>query len=400
MTEPLYYNEPDQTEFSAEILTVIKENKLWKAVLDRTCFYPEGGGQPADRGWLNGIAVKTVQKENETIYHYVENELSTGPVKGKIDTHWRRDFQQQHTGQHIISGALWQVGKYKTVSVHMGLDYTTIEIEVQDIPQDILEAVEDLANRIIEDDVDVSPVLTTSEDLHEYPLRKAINRQGQIRLVRIGDFDCVGCGGLHLNRSGEVRLVKALAVEKIRGNTRLAFKIGDRALADNKLKDKIIADLKPLLSTQEESYVKKTIELMDEMSELRKKAANLETRIADMTASHLTARANPSTESGITVITSQYHEEDERFIKKLIKILLQQDNILLCLVNCKPERLNWSIGCSENLDFSLDTIKTELFPIIDARGGGRFPLWQGAGTKTEKAAIFLDTFTSICLETY
>lgn len=399
MTDQLYYLEPERTVFDAVILEVIKDKKKWKAVLDRTCFYPEGGGQPADRGWLNEAAVTTVQKEKGVIYHYLDNALSPGPVKGKIDSQWRRDFQQQHTGQHIISGALWKVGGYKTVSVHMGLDYTTIELETPDIPGHHLEAAEDMANRVIEDNVRVSPVITTEKELDKFPLRKTLSRDGAIRLVQIGDFDCVGCGGLHLKRSGEVRLVKATGIEKIRGNTRLTWKIGDRALADYRLREKVMTDLKPLLATNEDKYVKKTKELLEEMSELMKKSSALETRLAEITASQLTAKAGPLTASGNKVITAQFQEEEELFIKKLIKFLLNREKMIICLVNRWPERLRWSIGCSENLEFSFDTLKADLLPIIDAKGGGRFPLWQGAGTQMDKIATFLDTFDSICRKT-
>jgi alanyl-tRNA synthetase len=396
MTDQLYYNAPGQTEFDADILEVIKDKKAWKAVLDRTCFYPEGGGQPADRGWLDDIPVLDVQKEKGIIYHYLKEDPGGGAVRGKIDTKWRRDFMQQHTGQHIISGALWKVGNYKTVSVHMGLDYTTIEIEAPGISEEEIVQVEDMSNDVIAEDLPVHAVITSEGELGDFPLRKPTGRKGKIRLVKIGDFDCVGCGGLHLPRTREVRLVKAVSIEKIRGNTRIAWKIGDRALADYRQKETVMAGLKPLLATREDLYVQKTKELLDELSETKKKAGFMETRLADVTAESLYREAPAPGDSGVRIITVSLKEEEELFIKKIIKNLLKREQVALCLVNEYPDRLRWSIGCSENMDFSFDAVKDDLLPIIGGKGGGRFPLWQGAGGKPENIPSFLEAFESVC----
>lgn len=431
MTEKCYYQDIHTLEFEAQVIDVEKNKKGWRVRLDKTYFYPEGGGQPADKGWLNDIPVIDVRKEEGDIYHYLTENPGTGTVKGKIDPGRREDFMQQHTGQHIISGALWKVGKNKTLSVHMGIDYTTIEIDAPTIPEADLIKVEDLANEVINSDLPLRFIETSHRDLDKFPLRKPTGLTGKIRLVRIGDFDCVACGGLHFESTRKVGLVKATGMEKIRGNARITWKIGTRAYEDYRKKDKIISELKPVLSTKEEMFVEKVTELQDEIIEAKRKNNRLENRLAEITAHSLYESHREEDGSPYRVITAVRHEEDGDFlkkrsatavhkgtgnpapnridekvysfstlpgsIKKVMKELLKRDNAVICLVDVLADKLQWSIGCSENIDLPFQEIKNDLLPLIDGKGGGRPPLWQGTGRKTGQVDEFLAGFKSLVL---
>ena len=392
MTEKLYYKDINRNEFEAEIVEVIKEEKGWKVILDKTCFFPEGGGQPADKGCINHIPVTDVQKQDDVIYHYLSENPGNGVVTGKIDLSWRRDFMQQHTGQHIISGALWKVGKYKTVSVHMGIDYTTIEIDAPEIPEKDLIETEKLANRVVTNDMPLDFIRTHHRELDQFPLRKPCNREGEIRLVKIGDFDCVACGGLHFGSTRQVKLIKAIGIEKIRGNARITWKIGDRAYEDYGKKDKIISELRSVLSTKEDMFVQKTRELNEEVIDQKRKYNRLENRLAETIAQNLYNEPQTQTDA-CRVIIESWEEEDDNLIKKVIKDLLKREKVLVCFVNRFPNRLQWSIGCSEDIHFPFNEIKDELLSIIEGKGGGRSPLWQGTGLRTEKAGEFLSKFS-------
>ena len=151
MTEKLYYTDPYQFKFKANVLDRLNDGKRLGLILDKTCFYPEGGGQPADNGWLNNVFVYDVQSKGETIVHYIEHDIKDSFIKGKLDSQRRLDYMQQHTGQHIISQALMKVGQYKTVSVHLGELYSAIEVDVPNIPESDLLKVEELANKIVND---------------------------------------------------------------------------------------------------------------------------------------------------------------------------------------------------------------------------------------------------------
>ena len=400
MTEMLYYQDTGKSEFEARILEVVKEKKAWRVVLDKTYFYPEGGGQPADKGWINDIPVANVQKQGDVIYHYLPKNPGQGKIKGKINLDWRKDFMQQHTGQHIISGALWQVGKYKTVSVHMGIDYTTIEIDAPEIPEQHLVQVEKLANQVIRDNLPLSFIHTHHQDLEQFPLRKPTDREGKIRLVKIGDFDCVACGGVHLDSTRQVGLIKAIGIEKIRDHARIAWKIGDRAYEDYWKKDKIISQLKSILATNQDMFARKVKDLLEELSNFKRQYSWLENRLAGTIAQQLVDDPQNRAESGMRIITASWKEENDNLIKKILKDLLKREKVLVCLVNGIAGKLQWSIGSSEDIVFPFDEVKYELLSIIDGKGGGRHPLWQGVGLKPQGAADFLAKFKMIALQSY
>jgi alanyl-tRNA synthetase len=400
MTEMLYYQDTSKSEFEARVLEVVKEKKAWRVVLDKTCFYPEGGGQPADKGWINDIPVSDVQKQGDVVYHYLSENPGQGTIKGKIDMGWRKDFMQQHTGQHIISGALWQIGKYKTVSVHMGIDYTTIEIDAPEIPEQHLIRVEKLANQVIRDNLPLSFIYTRHQELEQFPLRKPTNREGKIRLVKIGDFDCVACGGVHVDSTRLVGLIKAIGTEKIRDHARIAWKIGDRAYDDYWKKDKIIYELKPVLAANQDMFVRKVKELQEELSDFKRQYSWLENRLAGTIAQQLVDDPQNRVGSGFRIITASWKEENSNLIKKILKDLLKREKVLVCLINSIAGKLQWSIGSSEDIVFPFDKIKAELLSIIDGKGGGRHPLWQGVGLKPQGAKDFIAKFKMIALQSY
>jgi alanyl-tRNA synthetase len=400
MTEKLYYQDADMSEFEGVVVEAVKEEKRWRVVLDRTYFYPEGGGQPADKGWLNDIPVLDVRKEGDLVYHYLPENPGEGKVRGKIDGNWRGDFMQQHTGQHIISGALWKVGGYKTVSVHMGLDYTSIEIDAPGIPAEDLARVEKLANQVIRDDLPLDFIYSSHRELDQFPLRKPSSLKGEVRLVKIGDFDCVACGGLHLDRTRKVGLVKAIGIETLRNHARIAWKIGERAFEDYWRKDKIISELRGVLATREDMFVRKAGEIQEELMSFKRKCGWFENRLADMMADRLYEEETQAGrgEAGCRVITGSWHGEDENLMKKIIKSLLKKEKILFCLVNVlddTDDRLQWSIGCSQDMAFPFDGVKTELLSIIEGKGGGRPPLWQGIGAKPGRVRDFFAAFRAL-----
>ncbi len=399
MTEKLYYKEINKSEFEAEVVEVIntKEKKGWKVALNKTCFFPGGGGQPADKGWINDIPVTDVQKEGDVIYHYLHENPGNGLVRGKIDLKWRNDFMQQHTGQHIISGALWKVGGYKTVSVHMGIDYTTIEIDAPEISEEDLIDTEKLANQVINSDMPLSFIRTNHQEIDKFHLRKPCSRKGKIRLVKIGDFDCVACGGLHFESTRMVGLVKATGIEKIRGNVRITWKIGERALEDYRKKDKIISALRFVLSTNEDMFVQKTRELQEEILTYKRKCNRIKNRLAETIAQNLSKDQQDQVGTTCRVITQSWKDENDHLMMKIMKNLIKREKVLVCLVNVLTDKLQWIIGCSDDMSFPFNDIKHELLPVIDGKGGGRPPIWQGTGVKPGRADDFLSKFKALSI---
>ncbi len=224
-----YYTDPYQTELKTDLVSQRNDERgIWYTFAD-TIFYPEGGGQEADRGQINNIPVLDVQSENDIVWHLLKSSLST-PVIMELDWNSRYGNMQQHTGQHILSACFKDLHDLNTVSVHLGREITLIELETEKITDEILEDTEMAANDIIRQNLAIKPFWVKQEELHEFNLRRSIKTTNKnIRLVSIGELDYVGCGGTHVRTTSEVGLIKIVGTEKIRKHVRIKIKIGDSA---------------------------------------------------------------------------------------------------------------------------------------------------------------------------
>jgi alanyl-tRNA synthetase len=395
-TEKLYYKDPRQCEFEARILSAEKEKKRWKVVLDRTCFYPEGGGQPADRGTLNGVPVIDVQKSGEEIIHYTgENPGadSGGAVRGIIDWDYRFEYMQQHTGQHIISACLFAAGPYHTTAVHQGEEFTTVECDADEIAGETLERIEDEANRIVCANLPVETVFTDDKGLNEFSLRREAKVSGEIRIVHIADADTVACGGIHTEHTGEVGLIKYTASEQIRGNTRLYWKIGRRAYHDYREKTRICSALIDQFSARQHEIIDRSRHMEENLLQARNDIRSLKEELCALEAERL--RAGTAAEKK-PVITRLYTEKDKDFLRSLCDALRSQEpEAALCLCNEAGGRLQWCIGMPENSSFDFNRVRHELLEAIDGKGGGKAPVWQGIGNNTKGSADFFSRFKKL-----
>ena len=230
MTEKLFYEDPFLKEFSAAVLNCREEKGLWIATLDRTAFYPEGGGQPADHGTLGNVRVFVTKEKNGEILHFCEGPLKAGEtVQGVIDWARRFDFMQQHSGEHIVSGIL--CGKFgcDNVGFHIGHELVTIDFNAELSTEDVL-FVENLANQYIWEDRAIQIQWPSPAQLEamEYRSKKALS--GAVRSVSWPGADCCACCGTHVRSSGQVGMVKLISCQKFRDGVRIEMAAGGRAL--------------------------------------------------------------------------------------------------------------------------------------------------------------------------
>ena len=229
-TEKLYYADPFLKEFTATVLDCQAEKNGYTVTLDRTAFYPEGGGQPADHGTLDGAAVTDVHEKNGVIFHNVDRAVEIGKtVTGTIDWERRFDHMQQHSGEHICSGLI--CGRYgcDNVGFHMGTDIVTIDFNA-DIPWEELLEIEGQANRYIQEDHPIDIQFHRGAELDAIDYRSKKPLEGDVRIVAFPGADCCACCGTHVLRSGQVGLVKFLSVQKFREGVRIELLCGQRAL--------------------------------------------------------------------------------------------------------------------------------------------------------------------------
>jgi alanyl-tRNA synthetase len=225
-TTRLYYHDSYLREFSAHIVDRSEEGR--KIYLDRTAFYPDSGGQPHDVGEIGGVAVLEVVDEDKRIAH-----LTAAPVEGvevacNIDWTRRFDHMQQHTGQHLLSAVLVDLYGAQTVGFHLGLDRSTIDVAIPALEPGQVSAAELRVNERIAENRPVTVTYEAASGASD--LRRQTSREGTLRIVSIEGVDRSACGGTHVRATGEIGLVQIRRLDKVRGNVRVEFVCGMRAV--------------------------------------------------------------------------------------------------------------------------------------------------------------------------
>jgi alanyl-tRNA synthetase len=230
----LDYDDAYTTRFTAEVANRQQFADRPAVELERTYFYPESGGQEADRGRIGATPVVDVQlDEAGRVWHVLAEDVAGAPpLEAEID--WTRRFEhmQQHTGQHMLSAAFERELGAETLSSHLGEERSSIEVRLTDVDWRAVERLERILNGIVWEDREVVRHWVDEEGVKRFPLRKPPKVTGRIRIVEIPDWDVSACGGTHTRRTGEVGIVKILKWERVRGNLRFEFLCGGRALRD------------------------------------------------------------------------------------------------------------------------------------------------------------------------
>jgi alanyl-tRNA synthetase len=388
VTEKLFYKDSYKQEFDAVVTGVEPvDGGGFRILLDRTCFYPEGGGQPSDKGTINDIPVLDVRKEGDEVVHLIGDTPAFtvgGMVHGVIDWDHRYDFMQQHSGQHLISGAFFTADGINTVSVHLGEEISTVELDIETAAEDTLEHVERSVNRSICRNSPIQTEWISDEELDADTLRRAPKVSGMIRIVSAEGTDRVACGGVHVGRTGEIGLVKLVGTEVIRGNLRSIWKIGERAYDDYRLKSLITTHLVDRFSAPLGDLEAAVAGMLEKQSTIEKALREAEGRRAEDFARAMAA-------DGENVITRVFENEESKFLKTVATALVSAEASPFCLVSKMEGRLFWSAGAPGGLS-DLKPALDELLPLIDGKGGGKIPLWQGVGGRVDGAEEFLAAF--------
>jgi alanyl-tRNA synthetase len=387
MTEKLYYRDPYLFEFEARVLRSTPEEKGFSVVLDRTAFYPGGGGQPEDRGTLDGISVTGMSVEGDDITHHVSSSLSPGPVKGKVDAGRRLDFMAQHTGQHILSRAFLEVGNCETVSVHFGEETTALEIDSAEISEAALAAGEDLANRIVKENRPVILHEVTPEEARKFPLRKAPPGGERIRVVEVDSFDWSACGGVHVASTGEVFLVMILGTEKIRGRLRVRSVMGKRALDDYRRKTALAQGLSRLLTCSEAEVRDRVEELAAREREQGRELRRL--RVERAVASAEEALADARRIGRRFYVSRVFEGYGPEALKAFSDRIIAETGRMAAAADRTAGGFQWTVAHSFGEGFDLPGFLAPILAAFDVRGGGRGTRMQGSGKEAVRAEEFL-----------
>lgn len=375
----LYYENQYIKDFRAVVLDVKKIDEKFHIVLDNTAFFPGGGGQFCDLGFIENKKVIDVYEEHGTIYHVLDCSLNKGQeVSCLIDWDRRLEGMQQHLGQHVLSGCFFKLFNANTVGFHMGSDISTVDINGHLEEGQIREA-EKKANEIIKNNIPVEFLLPTKEELKKLKLRRALPKTNEaIRVVKIGDLDINACCGVHPQCTLELRAIKIRRWEKHKGATRIEYIAGTRAIEDYMIKDNILTEICRYLNCGEDSAVNAIKNLSSKVGELMEENKKIRGALSQYEIKALLDQGEKIKD--LTIIKTIYENGDPKHISKLATRLAEEEKAIVLFATKDAKKANLIFTCSKGLkNVNMNDILKDSITLIDGRGGGSPLLAQGAG---------------------
>lgn len=377
MNKRIYFDDPYQVEFESKIIDRVKHNNRTALILEQTCFYPESGGQPADKGTLNGVEIIDVIEDKGRILHIVDQEVAETKVNGKVDWKTRFDYMQQHAGQHILSQSFWELMQGKTMSFHLGQDVSTLEIDIQKISDLELEKVEEGANKVIFQNREIKTYFVDEDKIGEIPLRKPPKKTGLIRVVEVADYDFSACGGTHPSRTGEIGLIKILKWGRIRNNLSFEFVCGSRALKDYTLKNRILLQAASRLSVGEEEVPDAVEKLFTDLKSEKKQRRKVLIKLSELEAGDIRQNAEGR------IIKKIYSGRSRDDIRHIALNIIRNPGYIVLFGLKADRKANLILARSEDIDFDMRQLIPAASQLINGKGGGRPSLVELAGDNVE-----------------
>jgi alanyl-tRNA synthetase len=425
-TERLYYLDSRLLEFDARVISLSElDDGQIALTLDRTAFYPTGGGQPMDTGTLGDArVVDCIDVEDDGVLHVIQGPTPEvgDTVHGRVDWPRRLDHLQQHTGQHILSAAFVHLFDAPTRSFRVLEHECEIDIALDEPADERIEQAVDLANQIIWESRPITIRQVTSEEAAALPLRKEPARAGQLRLIEIDDFDLTPCGGTHAKSTGEVGVIVVRSWERAKGLTRIHFMAGVRALADYRKTNQTARDVAALFSAGREdspALVSKTIEdnkrLTRRVSELEEVASRVE---AEELLGYRTGSGSDRVTLGTSaiggegggsptvtegspiktrVIAKIFDDRNADSLKHLALALIAYPNTVALLGSRDGATARLVFARSSDALGDMNALMRDACSILGGRGGGRPDMAQGGGKNVEKLSEAIEAATDQCM---
>ncbi|HEY1760123.1 MAG TPA: alanyl-tRNA editing protein [Bryobacteraceae bacterium] len=383
MTERLYYSDSYLSEFRARIVST--DPAGLRVYLDRTAFYPTSGGQPFDIGTLNGVRVVDVADEDGRVVHVLAapvapEELEGREIEGRVDWARRFDHMQQHTGQHLLSAVFEELFAAPTLSFHMGVESSTIDIGVPSLDLDRAASVEDRCAEIV---AQARPVAVTYEDAASVSgLRKESQRTGTLRIVSIADLDRSACGGTHVSSTAEIGAVLIRKLEKVRGNVRVEFVCGRRALLSARRDFRLLSEISRELSAPFERAPELIAAQTARLKSLEKSSQRLATELATREGRELHAATSPDAD-GLRRVTHR-GPIDDAMRARAQAFTAAGSAVFLAICEDPPSLL---LAASSDSGIHAGNRLKAALGAAGGRGGGNQTLAQGSVPSAEALSV-------------
>lgn len=379
MTEKLFYQNIHITEFDAVVTdcTYDEKSKKYRILLDRTAFFPEEGGQLADKGTLNGLPVIDVRIKNQVITHVLDVPLPLGEtVHGQVDWEQRFDFCQQHSGEHIVSGLIHKHFGYDNVGFHLGLSEVTLDFNGElTWPQ--LHAIEAEANQMVWQNLPVHISYPDSRELAALDYRSKLDLTENVRIVEIPGADTCACCAPHVETTGQIGLIKITSLQRHRGGVRLNILCGGRALADYSARQASVSQISVLLSAKQEAVTEAVAHLKEENLRLKELGNRLQ---ASLLSHMVNALPNPEKSRHALLFVDMMNEIALRNV--LNELTPKYSGFCAAFAGNDETGYRFIIG-SAALDCR--ELAAHLRQTFQAKGGGSAPMIQGTVQATKTA---------------
>ena len=389
MTEQLYYQDSYIKDFEAVVLSCIPNGNHFEAVLDRTAFFPEGGGQCADTGVLHienrKIKVFDVQERNGEIIHFIDEEILPGQtVIGELEFQERFSKMQQHTGEHIISGIVHRRFGYENVGFHLGKEEVTMDYDGP-LTEEELRSIEYEANQVVAENREIKAYFPSTEELEKIPYRSKKELQGEIRIVEIQDCDICACCAPHVKTTGNVGLIKITNAIRYKGGMRLWIACGMRALKDYNQKEASVVQISNMLSAKQQEVTDAVKRLTEEIQQLKEKAAKMQERLVMgyLESEKAVLKENPN--ANLLLFEK---ELDAMAMRNFVNAGMElTKGVCGAFVGDEKQGFRYVLGSSGDIR----EIGKKLNAAFQGKGGGKPPMIQGSLVgEEEKIREFLE----------
>lgn len=366
MQKKLYYENPYCKEFTSTVTACRQGKGDYEVLLKETVFYPEGGGQPADTGWLGGVRVCDVRERDGEVIHLCESPLAEGmTVCGKLDWDRRFRYMQQHTGEHIFSGLIHKRFGYQNVGFHMGKDFITIDFDGL-LSEKEMREIEAQANQVIFENRKVSCTYPPQEELERLAYRSKKALCGAIRIVEVPDADICACCGTHVSQTGEIGMIKVTGNERYKGGSRIFLQIGWQAFEDYCRKTECVQKITALLSAKPEQIYEAAEKLHQAFGMQKQQISQMKKELLQYKAKELRA------ESGRICVMAQGMDGVE--IRMLCDMLLAKQEFVLVCSGEEGKGYQFVLGSQTGIS---EELVREFRISCHAKGGGKDKMMQG-----------------------
>lgn len=366
MTEKLYYADSHIREFEAKVVSCEEYKDHFAVVLDKTAFFPEGGGQPGDTGKIGNFSVFDTHEKNGQVLHFSNERIEPG-IKLHCEIDWDRrfSFMQNHSGEHIVSGITHKLFGYNNVGFHMSTGNVTIDFDGELSEAQLLE-IENLANRAVWENVGVNTYFPSKEELQNYNYRSKLDLTDNVRLVEIEGYDLCACCAPHVNNTGEIGIIKFIDSMRHRGGMRITMVCGANALSDVREKYKNVSKISVLLSARQNETAAAVERMQTELESITSARNDLNRELLKYKISEIKPARNIILfENGI----------DSNSARELVNAGVKlAENISACFFGDDNSGYNY-IAASRSADMRAEA--KLMNSALHGRGGGKDSMIQG-----------------------